>query len=377
MIGIMTLHPKMYNYGGFLQEMALQDYLIDNGHKCEIINYIPEMDVNSFSIKRDLRNLSISKIQQKMVSRYCQQSKKTVNKNDQKERKEAFDTCRRKKLILSKPITKAELYDNFDRYDSIICGSDQIWNPDYNIPAFFLDFAPKTVNTISYAASIGKNRLSKREKAVYKKLLTNLNYISVREQSSVELLQPLSENNIDLVLDPTLLHERDYWEKQAAESNCVYSNYIFCYLLNPDNKKIENIKKVSKKLKYNVAIITSLTEYEEDESYANIKINNANPCDFVNLIRNAEMIITDSFHATVFSLIFGKKFWTFGRNANGYNMNTRIENLLNIYDATEYFGSDINLDSRSYKDLKGYNEEKAKLYIEKSIRFLENALKEN
>ena len=142
-------------------------------------------------------------------------------------------------------------------------------------------------------------------------------------------------------------------------------------------KKIENIKKVSKKLKYNVAIITSLTEYEEDESYANIKINNANPCDFVNLIRNAEMIITDSFHATVFSLIFGKKFWTFGRNANGYNMNTRIENLLNIYDATEYFGSDIKLDSRSDKDLKGYNEEKAKLYREKSIRFLENALKEN
>lgn len=375
MVGLLTLDSRIYNYGGFLQEMALQDAINSFGYECEIIDYEVSQEFNTFSLKRGIKNFSFDKIKKKLTKEKTILLSSPVSDSITK-RKRAFDKYRAHNLVLSKKMSYSDLHSIDLNYEQLVCGSDQIWNPDYNIPAFFLNFGRKDCRKIIYAASIGKGQLSCLEKKTYSKLLEFPDYISVREDSAQKLISSITEKNVELVLDPTLLHQQEYWMKKADDSSLNHRNYIFCYFLNLTDEKVKSANDFAKKNNYEVIAIPYL--HNEVEKYTEKLegklLSEVNPADFLNLIRNAEAVITDSFHATVFSIIFQKDFWCFGRNAGTYNMNTRLHTLLGYVEMQDRLIEPDDLKNKMHCTHVDIDLHNLKIKQKESIAFLSDAL---
>ena len=375
MVGLLTLDSRIYNYGGFLQEMALQDAINSLGYECEIIDYEVSQEFNTFSLKRGIKNFSFDKIKKKLTKEKTILLSNPVSDLITK-RKRAFDKYRAHNLVLSKKMSYSDLHSIDLNYEQLVCGSDQIWNPDYNIPAFFLNFGRKDCRKIIYAASIGKGQLSCLEKKTYSKLLEFPDYISVREDSAQKLISSITEKNVELVLDPTLLHQQEYWMKKADDSSLNHRNYIFCYFLNLTDEKVKSANDFAKKNNCEVIAIPYL--HNEVEKYTEKLegklLSEVNPADFLNLIRNAEAVITDSFHATVFSIIFQKDFWCFGRNAGTYNMNTRLHTLLGYVEMQDRLIEPDDLKNKMHSTHVDIDLHNLKIEQKESIAFLSNAL---
>ena len=375
MVGLLTLDSRIYNYGGFLQEMALQDAINSLGYECEIIDYEVSQEFNTFSLKRGIKNFSFDKIKKKLTKEKTILLSNPVSDLITK-RKRAFDKYRAHNLVLSKKMSYSDLHSIDLNYEQLVCGSDQIWNPDYNIPAFFLNFGRKDCRKIIYAASIGKGQLSCLEKKTYSKLLEFPDYISVREDSAQKLISSITEKNVELVLDPTLLHQQEYWMKKADDSSLNHRNYIFCYFLNLTDEKVKSANDFAKKNNCEVIAIPYL--HNEVEKYTEKLegklLSEVNPAEFLNLIRNAEAVITDSFHATVFSIIFQKDFWCFGRNAGTYNMNTRLHTLLGYVEMQDRLIEPDDLKNKMHCTHVDIDLHNLKIEQKESIAFLSNAL---
>ena len=375
MVGLLTLDSRIYNYGGFLQEMALQDAINSLGYECEIIDYEVSQEFNTFRLKRGIKNFSFDKIKKKLTKEKTILLSNPVSDLITK-RKRAFDKYRAHNLVLSKKMSYSDLHSIDLNYEQLVCGSDQIWNPDYNIPAFFLNFGRKDCRKIIYAASIGKGQLSCLEKKTYSKLLEFPDYISVREDSAQKLISSITEKNVELVLDPTLLHQQEYWMKKADDSSLNHRNYIFCYFLNLTDEKVKSANDFAKKNNCEVIAIPYL--HNEVEKYTEKLegklLSEVNPADFLNLIRNAEAVITDSFHATVFSIIFQKDFWCFGRNAGTYNMNTRLHTLLGYVEMQDRLIEPDDLKNKMHCTHVDIDLHNLKIEQKESIAFLSNAL---
>lgn len=375
MVGLLTLNSKIYNYGGFLQEMALFDAIKNLGYECEIIDYDVSQEFNTFSLKRGIENLTLEKIKKKIIKEKIVSLPNHVS-DSIAIRKKAFDEYRADNLVLSKKMSSSELHNIDLPYEQLICGSDQIWNPDYNIPSFFLDFGRKDCRKVIYAASIGRDYLSRREKKTYSKLLDFPDYISVREDTAQKIISELTEKNVELVLDPTLLHNQEYWIEKAKDSALNYKDYIFCYFLNFTDEKVKSVIDFANKNDCEIIAIPYL--HNEMEKYSEnlngLLLSDVNPADFLNLIRNAKTIITDSFHAAVFSIIFQKDFWCFGRNAGAYSMNTRLHTLLGYVEMLDRMITPAELNNKvacTHVDIDLHN---LKINQKKSISFLSNAL---
>lgn len=375
MVGLLTLDSRIYNYGGFLQEMALQDAINSLGYECEIIDYEVSQEFNTFSLKRGIKNFSFDKIKKKLTK------EKTILLSDSvsdliTKRKRAFDKYRAHNLVLSKKMSYSDLHSIDLNYEQLVCGSDQIWNPDYNIPAFFLNFGRKDCRKIIYAASIGKDYLSRYQEKIYSKLLEVPDYISVREDSARKLISGITEKNVELVLDPTLLHQQEYWVKKADDSSLNHKNYIFCYFLNLTDEKVKSANEFARRNNCEIIAIPYLhNEMEEySEKLEGKLLSEVNPADFLNLIRNAEAVITDSFHATVFSIIFQKDFWCFGRNAGTYNMNTRLHTLLGYVEMQDRLIEPDDLKNKMHCTHVDIDLHNLKIEQKESIAFLSNAL---
>ena len=375
MVGLLTLDSRIYNYGGFLQEMALQDAINSLGYECEIIDYEVSQEFNTFSLKRGIKNFSFDKIKKKLTKEKTILLSNPVSDLITK-RKRAFDKYRAHNLVLSKKMSYSDLHSIDLNYEQLVCGSDQIWNPDYNIPAFFLNFGRKDCRKIIYAASIGKGQLSCLEKKTYSKLLEFPDYISVREDSAQKLISSITEKNVELVLDPTLLHQQEYWIKKADDSYLNHRNYIFCYFLNLTDEKVKSVNEFARKNDCEIIAIPYLhNEMEEySEKLEGKLLSEVNPADFLNLIRNAEAVITDSFHATVFSIIFQKDFWCFGRNAGTYNMNTRLHTLLGYVEMQDRLIEPDDLKNKMHCTHVDIDLHNLKIEQKESIAFLSNAL---
>lgn len=219
------------------------------------------------------------------------------------------------------------LYRSLNEYsfDYYIAGSDQVWNPKFSGRDYeFLSFAPYN-KRLSFAASFGVSDIPNNQRARYTKLLKKMRIISVRESQGVKIAKELTgRNDIILTLDPTLLIERNEWEKLISSTNMNKpDHYIATYFLGdvPDAVKI-----LSKDL--GLPLIEMNCKYAPD--YYNIS-----PIEFISVIRDADYILTDSFHAMAFSLKFHKEFYVFRRNEkNQVDMFSRLEDLLIIFRLT-------------------------------------------
>ena len=332
-IGVMTLDSRSYNYGGILQEYALCYVLEEVGFDAKIIDFDLSSEIYTFSYKRSLLNSNINKLTNKFKQRRKNTSKIDVSSYVSL-RHEKFDQFRAAYLKLSKRYTSKNISDADNEFDLFICGSDQIWNPDFNVPEFFLDFVLGSQRKIIYGASLGRHELTKRQLSIYKKMMLNLGHISVREDDAKTILQPLTSSEIEVVLDPTLLVQPNKWRELVRLPQKMDLKYIFCYFLDNNAEKQKAANKAAQELGLKIVTIPFLHDcYEkQSETFGDYRFCKIGPQEFLGLICNANLVLTDSFHATVFSVLFKKDFWTFSRDCGTYNMDSRIVTLLRYFE---------------------------------------------
>lgn len=347
-IGIISLYYKNRNYGGLLQAYALTSYLNSNGMDCEQISW-DFMD----GLKRD-KNENVSHISKSIA----QTAKKSIitlierlNKKNQNKRVLAFERFENIIPHSTKVYTRDNIEESIAEYDCFIAGSDQIWNMSRYNPEQFLQFVPASKAKLSYAASMPDLHLTEHQKKIVCEHLKAFDAVSVREKITAEKLNEWSEKKVEWVLDPTLLLTAADWDKLAKPYE-ITDNYIFCYFLG-GKKDIRHIAKAfAKETGLKIATFPHLgCTNVSDIKFGDYKIYDAAPDAFLSLIKNAEYVLTDSFHAAVFSYIFRTKFFVFPR-AGQKNTDSRITSLLEVFDEANRFCTDIRLNADYLLSLK-------------------------
>lgn len=253
-------------------------------------------------------------------------------------------------------------------YDIFICGSDQIWNSEaVQIDGkYFADFAEHNKRA-SYAASFGIERIVENRKNEFKNYLSGMNYISVREDTGVQIVEELINQRVDCHIDPTLLLSSNKWDRLADKYQITNKKYVFCYFLGTPAEEILN-KVKEYKIEHNINVFSIWNRSDGTH-------NNVGPGEFLSLIRNAEFVLTDSFHGTAFSIIYHKPFYTFSRNGVGESMDTRVISLLNLLGLRKRFkpnnwclNDSFEVDFQTADDILEKERKKAISYLERITR---------
>lgn len=348
-IKTITCHD-VYNAGASLQAYALQTYLKNLGHDVEIIDYKPPYLSNHYSFS------SINPAYDKPIIKQLYLLAKFPGRLHAyfSKRKSNFDAFKRDYLCITEKQYHSceELIKDPPLADVYFAGSDQIWNPMFNNgkdPAFYLDFAPKDATKASYAASFAVDKIPQECENLIKSYLTNFDYISVRESGGIKILNSLGFNNCFNVCDPVFLLEKEYWEKLTFKIS--EEDYLLIYDFDSSEKVKSIAQKVAKEKGLKIYSIFNL-------SYADKCFFNEGPLGFLSLVKNSKFVVSNSFHATAFSIIFNIPFCVVNRNEN---INERMKDLLNIFNLKNY---NKTLDYKSINlAIKNYSE-KSKRYID-------------
>lgn len=262
-----------------------------------------------------------------------------------------------------------------DIYDIFITGSDQVWNPVVLCPGFLLEFCNDDKKKISYAASVASNKIDILRKERIKKAVSTFNAVSVREEDSVTLFHEMGIDNVECVVDPVFLLEVEHWRsmlKPVKTSN----KYIFTYFLGNNKQSRIQAQKFANAKGFHVISIPHLTgEYSRiDSKYGNTRLYDVSPEQLLYLIDHAEVIFTDSFHVTAFSLIFKKNFYVYKRNQKD-TMTSRILSILHLFNLEDRFIDD-NMSCFSVNSKITYKENYINFinYKKKSFEFLRKSL---
>lgn len=228
---------------------------------------------------------------------------------------------------------RAELSKMAENYSAFLVGSDQLWRTDSVEHGYYtLEWVPDHIRKIAYSTSIGVKEVPWFQVEKNKRFMNRFDSIALREQSACDLVYKLTGRKVQVVLDPTLLFTGEEWMNIQQKEPLTNGKYIFCYLLGDNPQQREFIKQVKAKTGYKIVALQHLDDYiPSDEGFAD-EAPYVGPREFLNYIRNAEYVFTDSFHCSVFSILYKKNFFTFSRFAEGakQSTNTRIDNLLHI-----------------------------------------------
>lgn len=361
-IGLITI-TNGQNYGNRLQNYASQYVLESIGCEVDTLkNTTGQEQVNDYIIKKLLK---------KYITYIYLKSPIIKNKRLNKVlRNVKFDEFTKKLIKQSEYVINKDnipLYIE-EKYDYFICGSDQVWNPNFyfNSEVDFLTFA-KRGQRIAYSPSFGVSEIQDEKKDEYIRWINGMDYLSVREQAGADIIKNLTNREAIVLVDPTMMLSKNEWLSIAKMPKWKSEKkYILTYFLG--NKDEEAEKKINKIAIENSLEIINLMDINNKNIYC------VDPREFVALINNAELMCTDSFHGIVFSLIMKTNFILFNRKDKEISMNSRLETLLskfnmqcrleeNMTDNNQIFNTDFsNVD-------KVINDEK-----EKAIKYLKNSL---
>ena len=330
-IGILTI-LNVNNYGAELQCCALYRKLTKMGYDAEVINYLfginPGHDFRGekltvpISFKQKVK-VSLLPIVQNLFCMFHQKNKKLRNK-----RSEEFHE-KYNHLTSSVYPSVRSLYEAKFDYDVLCIGSDQVWNYEkgYSLEPFFACFDKNGTKKISYASSIGLSFLSKEAERVFKKELSGFAHLSVREQQASELLENLLDRDVDVVLDPTLILDNKEWQEVAKFDMCPKEKYILVYIvtIKPCDYVLEVARHIAKERNLKIVRICR-DAYPEHSGNDVQEILTAGPSDFVGLFANADFVVTNSFHGTVFSINFSKSFYSVIKSQ--HSTNSRLTSIL-------------------------------------------------
>ena len=376
-VGILTI-LNVNNYGAELQCCALYRKLQQLGYDAEVINYLfgihPEhvFDGEKRSVPIPLKQLikvKLLPVVQNMFCMFHQKNKRLRNKR--------FDEFHAKYNHLTSTVYPSvkSLYEAKFNYDVLCIGSDQVWNymKGYSLEPFFACFDKNNTKKITYASSIGLSSLSVEAEQVFKKELTNFAYISVREQQASEILEKLLNRKIDVVLDPTLILNKQEWIEVAKYDMCPKEKYLLVYIvtIKPCDYVLTLARHIAKQR--NLKIVRICRDAYPEHSGSDVEeILTAGPSDFVGLFSKAEFVVTNSFHGTVFSINFSKPFYSVIKSHHSTNSRlTSILKKLGLEDRIMPVGSQLPMIS----DID-FSDPSAKLEAERklSIEYIKKAL---
>lgn len=316
-IATITFHSS-YNYGSNLQAYALQEFIKKlHNDECEyrIINLRTDKQKDMCALYH--KNNSIRNIVRNIIYFHSRKNIKIKN--------EKFENFITNKLNITKEYNSLEELKNEKfNYDYYISGSDQLWNVnawDFDW-ANYLEFVNEGIK-ISYSASFGPItlNLTEEQKDRISKLLKEYKYISVREKGSYETVYNLTSMEPEINVDPTMLLGKEEWDKITSNERIIEGDYILFYSLHPDKKMVKLVKNISKALKLPVVVTKINNQYDTFAGFK--KVYNTGPMEFLSLIKNAKLVLSSSFHGTIFSVLFNKPFYAIRGNKDN-----RISTLL-------------------------------------------------
>ena len=356
-LGIITMVSD--NYGNRLQNYALQQTMkkigaeVETFHNPFLLNYSEWKHILKKPIKAIV--YSLTKKRRGMFEREC-----------------TFEKFNREyitwsKFWLNNPRHLAQIDSNYDR---VISGSDQVWNPEScNIDGrYFGTFVPSE-KRFSYAASFGLTTIPAERKNEWAEYLNGMNKISVREEAGKHIVQELTQRVCEKHLDPTLLLDVSEWRKIEHKPSKVdlTRRYVLTYFLGePSGEQQRYIQKMAQKRNCEILELNNV----------NIPaLYNCGPKEFLYLIDHAECIFTDSFHGTVFSILFQKQFKVFERNGLENSMSSRIDSLLDMLElensGCRYIGEQDEILSPDYESVLHILQKEK----DRSIEYLAGVLK--
>lgn len=335
-IGLVTCYFH-HNYGSMLQAYATEMIMQQMGLPFQTIackapiNYMQENKI-LYIIKK----LLIADWRMRLGKMKIERAKKEnpMFAKNWEVRNKAFDLFAETFFHVS-PYCKnrEELTKMADNYSAFLVGSDQLWRTDSVEHGYYtLEWVPDHIRKIAYSTSIGVKEVPWFQVEKNKRFMNRFDHIALREQSACDLVYKLTGRKVPVVLDPTLLFTGDQWLGIQQREPLTNGKYIFCYLLGDNPSQRDFIKQVKEKTGYKIVALQQLDDYiPSDEGFAD-EAPYVGPREFLNYIRNAEFVFTDSFHCSVFSILYKKNFFTFSRFAEGakQSTNTRIDNLLHI-----------------------------------------------
>ena len=332
-VALMTW-SQYHNFGTSLQVTASTFTMKKLGYQVDVVNYIPHAKLVTLIDYKNI-NYYTGKFKKKIKNR---KSKSIIDQD----REKAFVNFLNKNISLTEECkTDSDLFLLNEKYDAFVCGSDQIWAPSIFNDKYFLSFVERPQKMIAYAPSIGLSKIE--DPYVKNRMAENISrfeHLSVREAQGAKLIKEICNKEAKVVLDPTLLLTADEWDTMAIPKN-ENNPYILCYFLGTNKDNWAHAYELSKKTNIPLKIIPVFSpDYKRGHDVA----DGVGPGEFLNLVKNASMICTDSFHGTTFSIIYNKPFYTYERfsSKDGNNQNSRIYNILKL----------LELEDRLVKDTK-------------------------
>lgn len=326
---------KGTNYGMHLQGYATQTVLDRLGFNTEIIDYHSGTEKGikwsvgaAYVACKKIRNAVKKRFQRnETLDSLHEENKKQRNNVSEKFREERLHN-----IVEIHGISSLRVKSN--DYYAVIVGSDQIWLPDIAFTNFYtLRFAAPGVKRISYATSLGVSAYPNYAKKAAADYWKQMDYLSVREQQGKGIIQSIVDIPVEVVADPTYLLTKEDWEELIPVDKVINDGYILCYFLGENEAIKKYARKYADEKGLRLVSILSNECNSDDHQYADEVLIGKTVEEFVNLIRNAEYILTDSFHGLAFSVINKKQFLIFYRKRNDIKeqRNSRIDNIVRCW----------------------------------------------
>lgn len=333
-IGVLTLYYNNYNLGGLLQAYALQKFLQLSGFETEQI---------SFDFAWHYGNGGKAKVLFKEFRNFFGLNKKKNVEDKFQIRMQKFQNFM--KLIPHSERVYYEPSEFASKYDAVVVGSDQVWAgwlPEGALNGFLLNSHKMEGKRYSYAVSLGMDTLPTNMKKLYTTYLPSFENISIRERANKEMLGTVLPNkNISIDLDPTLLLADSEWSK-IAKSSEYKEPYMFCYFLGKNKAYRDAASKLANRMGLRIVSIPYAKDHRSegfDDYFGDYLDYSCGPEEFIGWISSAKVVLTDSFHAAVFSCQFKKNFIVLPRvnEAGMITMNSRITDFLDSFGLLDYY----------------------------------------
>lgn len=369
------------SYGMLLQAYATQVIINQMGYDTEIIEYHKGKRHEYVNCPTAYIAFLITRVASLFKTRTIKNIKESethiLNKKLRKEKADTFRKNRLTNIIAVKGME--QLTKQGKNYSAVIVGSDQLWTPLVSFTyERTLRFVPDEITKISYATSLGVDRYPWYTKHQAACFLKRINHLSVREEQGAKIISDICGRTAEVVLDPTYLLTKEDWEELIPNTNDIKERYVLSFILG-DNAPMKSLAKAyAKERGFKLVSILSNEVCVDDNTYSDVVLIGKSPEEFINLIRNSEMVFTDSFHGVAFSIINEKQFYVCYRKRNDgtSSRNSRIDNIIKMF----HIESRLIRQPEEFMFEDDINYENVNIVLsskrEESMRFLKKALSE-
>jgi len=322
-VNIITIHDLGNNYGSTLQACALCEFIAQEGYDVKLIDYKPKYTYNRGRLAQFIKSVLFFKDVVRQHKRFEKYFK---------------EHCTRTKRYK----TFTQLQNEKNDADIYVVGSDQLWNEFYNAgkdPSYYLEFT-NCKNKIAYSASLGQLHTND-ELLRIKQKTKDFRKIAVREKASYNQLQEIGMVDVEHVLDPVFLFDKEYYIDKDFKK--PFEHYLLVYSVNDDELMNESVQEIAKKYGLKVVLVGGYIQ----KTYRDLYLRGIGPRDFTNLIYYADYVVANSFHATALSIILNKQFSV----VLSKNSPLRIEDILSVAGISERVIENSQSIEKAYKTI--------------------------